>query len=367
MKLQQKISKILISFSLLLCLVGCGSSSAINPYDLTDRISSPVAPLSGLTVRFLDVGQGDSALIECDGHYMLIDGGDRKSSSLIYSVLETDEISHLDLIIGTHADEDHIGGLAGALNYATADTTLCSVTEYDTKTFESFKKYADLNGGGIQVPEVGDTYTLGDADVTILAVNSGSSSNDSSIVTRINYGDTSFLFTGDAESETEDFLLNSEYDLTSTVLKVSHHGSKGASSANFINEVYPEYAVISVGADNSYGHPTEEVLERLENVNATVLRTDLSGDITIYSDGTNISVTTERNGNTEAKAETESTTAAESQSSASTYILNIKSKKFHYPTCDSVSKMSEKNKQEYSGTREDLLSDGYSPCGSCNP
>lgn len=353
---------------------GTADSSATEIAETSPAASVP-SDSTGLTVRFLDVGQADSALLACDGHYMLIDGGNRDDSSLLYTVLKNANITHLDLVIGTHSDEDHIGGLAGALNFADADTTLCAVTDHDSKAFTNFKKYADENGGGIQVPSVGDGYQLGSADVDIIAVNSGSETNDTSIVTRVTYGQTTFLFTGDAEEETEQFLLNSSEDLTSTVLKVSHHGSSGASSSKFLEAVMPEYSVISVGSGNSYGHPSQKTLDRLTAVDTKILRTDLLGEIVFYSDGTSVSYVSEKNSSADPtlnQSETISNDTVNSSdsivsSSEQSYVLNTNSMKFHAPSCSSVSKMSEKNRRDYTGTRDELLSMGYDPCGSCNP
>lgn len=162
---------------------------------------------STFSVKFIDVGQADAALIECDGHYMLIDGGNKGDSSLIYTVLKNSGVSYLDIVVGTHAHEDHIGGLPGAFNYASAGMTLCPVTSYDSDAFEDFAKYAAKNGNGITIPSVGDTYPLGSSTVTILGLNGGSDANNTSIVLKVQYGETSFLFTGDAEREAEQAIL----------------------------------------------------------------------------------------------------------------------------------------------------------------
>lgn len=343
-------------------LCGCTADlAAALPLETASASSQlPTQTDSSFTVRFIDVGQADSALISCDGYHMLIDGGNRADSDLIYTVLKNEAVSHLDFVIGTHSDEDHIGGIAGALNYADAGTILCPVTEYNSKAFENFKKYAKLQGGGIEVPSVGDSFSLGSADVDILAVNSGTKTNDTSIVTKITYGDTTFLFTGDAEDETENFLLSSGKNLRATVLKVSHHGSRGASSAEFLDAVMPEYSVISVGAGNSYGHPTDEVLERLKTTGTTILRTDLSGDIIFTSDGTSVSYTTE-------KRDTSSIEKASDSAVEETFTLNRNTMKFHKPTCKSVKRINEENKKEYTGTRDDVISMGYKACEICKP
>lgn len=249
---------------------------------------------STFSIHFIDVGQADAALVECDGHYMLIDGGNKADSNVVYTVLKNAGVSHLDIVIGTHAHEDHIGGIPGAFNYASSDLTLCPVTSYDSDAFADFARYANEKGGGITVPAVGDAYTLGSAEVRILGVNGGSSTNDTSIVLKIQYGETSFLFAGDAEREAEQAILNSGADLSATVLKVGHHGSDTSTTYPFLREIMPTYAIISVGTGNSYGHPTDDTLSRLRDADVTVYRTDLQGDIFVTSDGKTVTTTTDK-------------------------------------------------------------------------
>lgn len=245
----------------------------------------PIIDDSEMTVTFIDVGQGDSTLIKCDNHYMLIDGGDREYSDQLYSILEQNHIDKLDIVVATHAHADHIGGLNGALTYADTDLILSPVTDYDSKTFQKLKSFGELT-----VPSVGDTYKLGSANIEILSVNYGEG-NNSSIVILLEHLGNKFLFTGDAERDVESFLCDKyddEFDID--VLKVGHHGSDTSTSYRFLRMLMPEYAVVSVGKDNKYGHPTEEVLSRLHDADVKTHRTDETGDITFISTFNGISV-----------------------------------------------------------------------------
>lgn len=337
---------------------------------------------SSFSIHFIDVGQADAALVECDGHYMLIDGGNKADSNVIYSVLKKAGVSKLDIVVGTHAHEDHIGGLPGAYNYCSADLTLCPVKNYDSNAFEDFVKYANQKGSGITVPSVGDTYALGSSSVKILGINGGSDPNNTSIVLRIDYGETSFIFTGDAEREAEQVLLNSGVNLAATVLKVGHHGSDTSTTYPFLREIMPQYAVISVGTGNSYGHPTEDTLSRLRDADVAVFRTDLQGDVFCSSNGQTVTFSVSKNadadvfGNIGNNSTQKPTEPEETQRPNETeddepegthYVLNTNTKKFHYPNCGSAKKISEKNRQDYYGTREELIAMGYSPCGNCDP
>lgn len=343
-------------------------TTALVPMELPDD--------STFSIHFIDVGQADAALVECDNHYMLIDGGNKADSSLIYSVLKKADVTKLDIVVGTHAHEDHIGGLPGAFNYCNADLTLCPVTNYDSVAFEDFAKYAEQNGGGITIPNEGDTYALGRATVKILSLNGGSDTNDTSIILRIEYGQTSFLFTGDAEREAEQASLNAGADLSATVLKVGHHGSDTSTTYPFLREIMPQYAVISVGEGNNYGHPTEDTLSRLRDADVKVFRTDMQGDIFCESDGETVIMTASRNEDADVlfgpiatePEPTEPPHEAPTEAVVGTdYVGNKNTKKFHYAYCSSVKKMKESNKFYYNGTREEMISKGYEPCGNCHP
>ena len=316
---------------------------------------------SSFQIHFIDVGQADCALVLCDGKSMLIDGGNREDSSLVYSYLKQHGIYHLDYIVATHAHEDHVGGLSGALNYATVDTALCSVDTFDSETFGHFVTYLAKQGKQITIPNAGDRFTLGSAQVQILGpVQKSNDPNNMSLVLRVQYGQTSFLFTGDAEREEEQDILALGLPLNSTVLKVGHHGSENSTTYPFLREVMPDYAVISVGNGNSYGHPTEATLSRLRDAGVQVLRTDRSGTIICTSDGQAVTFSAEP----EAPL---SPSIPDSDAVVTTYVLNRNTKKFHYPTCKSASTIKDKNKGYHTGTREDLIAEGYSPCGNCHP
>ena len=222
------------------------------------------ADASGLEVHFLDIGQGDSALLFCGDETLLIDGGKVKNNQKLIARLKELEVDHLDAVICSHPDEDHCGGLAAVLAKYPAEHVYSSVTEYTTKVFSNVVKYADEQGHPVEVPQTGDSWTLGSASVQVIGpVQTYSDPNNGSLVLRVDYGGTSFLFTGDMEQNAEADLMASGANVQADVLKVGHHGSPTSSSEAFLEAVAPSIAVISVGEDNDYGHPSADVLARL--------------------------------------------------------------------------------------------------------
>ena len=225
---------------------------------------------------------------------MIIDGGPVSASSFLYTyVRETMALEHIDYMIATHPHEDHIGGLASVLNAVPVDLILSPVTKWDSRRFDAILEYAEAQGAPIVVPNEGDTLRLGGATIHILHCwPEAWTTNDMSIVVRIEYGDTAFIITGDAEYTSEYMMIDSQATLKADVLRLGHHGSYTSTSQEFLDAVDPDYAVISCGYRNSYGHPHQETLDKLKNI--VLYRTDLNGTIICTSDGSNISFTVEK-------------------------------------------------------------------------
>lgn len=323
---------------------------------------------SKFEVHYLDVGQADASLILCDNKTMLIDGGNPGDSSLIAAYLKKHNVNHLDYIICTHAHDDHVGGLPGALSVATAGAVYAPKTENDIKAYRNFKSKVAEQGLSITNPSPGDSFQFGSSKVLFLGPihENVSDLNDTSIVLKITYGDTSFLFTGDAERDEEQSILAQNYDLSATVLKVGHHGSGDSTTYPFLREIMPEYAIISVG-ENNYGHPTEETLSRLRDADVKVFRTDMQGDIIASSNGKTVNIKTVKNQNIDTNPtvkESEPLYPAPNDTPSQKYIGNKNTKKFHYPSCYSLPY--EKNRV-YFDSRSEAVNSGYSSCGNCNP
>lgn len=350
------------------------TSSSVPSVSETIETESPstesTTDVSGgaLEVYFIDVGQGDASLLCCDGQYMLIDGGPPESSDVIFAFLREHDIAKLDYIVATHPDADHIGGLAAALEASEVGRAFCPVLEYDNYSFQAFSDRLVRQQAKLEIPVLGMEFELGGALCTVVGPTEESEkTNNNSIVIRVTFGNTSFLFTGDAEGVEENSILKSGCVVTSDVLKVSHHGSEYATTDAWLEEVKPSIAVISCGMDNSYGFPTAPVLTRLKQRGVNLYRTDLQGDILIRSDGERLEVTTEKDTDQDVFTEPILEPAVPDDGLEHDYVINVRTGKFHNPDCDAVSKMDEKNKQEYHGTRNSLIEKGYAPCKMCAP
>ena len=315
---------------------------------------SPTFPLeSKLEIHFLDVGQGDAILLRCDGHCMLVDAGSKTSAEQVVSYLRKQNVTNLDYVVNTHAHEDHVGGLAGVMNACRVQHVFAPVENYDSDSFRYFKKYTEQKGLTIETPAFGDVWSLGNASITVLApFDNSENDNDSSIVLKVQHNNVSFLLMGDAGTLTEQQLISRGVDISATVLKVGHHGDDQGTGYQFLREVMPQYAVISVGTDNGYGHPTEAVLSKLSDENAKIFRTDLNGNIVITSDGNSIEAQVVNEVSDEELMQLQATenesdetqeprTIDDEQhatSSVHNYIGNKKTKKFHEPSCETLPK-----------------------------
>lgn len=339
-------------------------------------------PEGTLEVHYIDVGQGDATLIKCGSHAMLIDGGNNNKGTTVQLYLKKQGVESLDYVIGTHPDADHIGGLDVIVYKYNCDTVIMPDYEKDTKTYQELVDVIHDKNMKITYPVVGEQYALGEAKFTIIAPNSnsyGGNANDYSVAILLEYGKNRFLFTGDAEEASEAEMLTNGIDISADVYKVAHHGSRSASTQEFLNAVQPKYAVISCGEGNSYGHPHAEVLNRLRSMGVEVFRTDEQGSIIASSDGENITWNCSATDSWQSGEQTESDREnSEDENSGNaisdavtseqtTYVLNTNTKKFHRETCGSVSQIKEENFQKVQMNREELEQSGYSPCKNCNP
>lgn len=249
--------------------------------------------LQTLEVHFLDVGQGDAALIKCGGQSMLIDAAENGKGTAIQYYLQKQGVEKLDYLLLTHPDSDHIGSADVIITKFDIDHVFMSNYEKANKTYQKVIQALDYKWLKWETPQVGSTFMLGSASCTILGPNGEyDDPNNASIAVLIQNGENSFLFTGDAEKKAEEDIMESCREkglpLQAQVYQVGHHGSSTSSSEDFLDAVKPEYAVISCGKDNSYGHPHEEVLERFEQRGIQVYRTDEQGTIVAVSDGQSI-------------------------------------------------------------------------------
>ncbi|MCX6789791.1 MAG: ComEC/Rec2 family competence protein [Candidatus Gribaldobacteria bacterium] len=248
-----------------------------------------------LKVVFFDIGEGDSAFVETpQGHQILIDGGpgQRVLTKLGHAMPFWDKT--IDLVILSHPDYDHLSGLVSVLERYQVKNILWNGGLVNNTVFTNWQKDLAIEKAQVFTAQSGQVIKAGQARFLVLyplADLAGQSvekeSNNSSVVARLSYGSSDFLFTGDLPTKNEIELLASNQDVASEVLKVAHHGSKYSSSPEFLAVVNPQLAIISCGANNTYGHPNQEVLNNLQNFAINTLRTDQKGDITITSDGSN--------------------------------------------------------------------------------
>ncbi|MEY2369986.1 MBL fold metallo-hydrolase [Lysinibacillus capsici] len=275
--------KIMVLLLCIFLLAGC--TEAVK----TEKI--PVTAGHEMHVHFIDVGQGDSILIESpSGKTMLIDGGVKGAGQQIVSYLNELGINKLDIVVATHPDADHIGGLIPVLDNMTTEQFYDSGKVHTSQTFEEMLTQIDEKNIPYHVPKIGDDIEF-DKDVNVKVLNANdqaTDNNDASIVLKMTYGNVSFLLTGDAGVALEKEML--QYDVKATVLKAGHHGSNTSSSDEFVQAVKPEVAILSYGEDNKYGHPHAEVMDRLQAIGSKIYATADLGTITVSTDGVNYTV-----------------------------------------------------------------------------
>ena len=355
-----------------------------------------------LEVHYIDVGQGDSILIHLSGKTMLIDAGNNAASIITY--IKTLNIDKIDAIVATHPHADHIGGMAEIINEFVVDKIYMPKVAHTSKTYENLLLTIKNKNLKVNTAKAGTTIDLGNKiKIEVMAPNSENYNNlnDYSAVVKIEYENVSFLFTGDAEAVSEKEMVEKYGNkLKANVLKVGHHGSTTSTTLNFLNTVSPEYAIISVGENNSYGHPNQETLDKLKNID--VFRTDKLGTIVAKTDGQTINFAFEKTfteeitpvptepvptesipeeptpektepipeESTPEKTEPilEEPTPEKSENTQKKedgiYIGNKNSKIFHKETCNSLPLP--KNQVIFS-SREEAINAGYRACKKCNP
>ena len=290
-----KLIKIIIGLVILIVITIQGNlfdnvsnaTASINDSTKSDKIDAKVN--ENFSVSFIDVGQADSVLIRNGNYNMLIDAGNNEDGEKLVNYFKSLGIEEFTYVFATHPHEDHIGGMDDIINNFKIDNYYMSNKLSTTKTFMDVLDALDGCNLKYTVPNKGDTLKLGDANIKVIYPGDDKSNiNDSSIVLKITYGKNSFLLTGDATSNVERKIYNE--DIKSDVLKVAHHGSSYSSTDVFLDRVKPYYAVISVGKNNIYNHPSNKTLEKLNKRNIKVYRTDLDGTIVFISDGDNLSV-----------------------------------------------------------------------------
>lgn len=246
-----------------------------------------------LKVHYIDVGQGDSIFIELPNEEtMLIDGGSKSNGAIVLNYLNEQKVKKIDYLVSTHPHEDHIGGLVEIINkYSIGEIYMPDVT-HTTKAFENLLLAINNKGYKINKAIAGDTILDEEGlNLKILSPEknySSNSLNNYSVVIKLKYKDNSFIFTGDAEKESESKMVNIGYDLKADVLKTGHHGSNTSTTDSFLSKVDPKYAIISCGVNNKYGHPDNDIISKLKAKNIKIFRTDLDGTIVAKSNGKKI-------------------------------------------------------------------------------
>lgn len=278
----------IISTVTVLSFAGCGAQKNNNISKGSDN-----SEYSGMSVTYLNVGQGDSELIQVNGINMLIDAGTNAGANDLVKDLKNRGIKTIDIAIATHPHEDHIGGMDEVLENFDVKSFYAPKVSHTTKTYENMLKAVKNEGLKIKQIKEGTKIDLGkDTEVQVYSPvkSQYEELNNYSPVMKISYGQNSFMFTGDAESLVEKEILNENKDLKADVLKLGHHGSHSSTSKEFLKAIDPSIAIVSCAKDNKYGHPHKETMSNLKKAGITVYETFRDGDITISSNGKKLDV-----------------------------------------------------------------------------
>ncbi|NFH01313.1 MBL fold metallo-hydrolase [Clostridium botulinum] len=357
-----KNAKKLLSLSLAILLstfnLGCKQANAIITTN-TNSNNTQVTTLNDMKVHYIDVGQGDSELIQIGNQNILIDAGCNDNKALNY--LKSQGISKIDYIIATHPHEDHIGGMTSVINNFEVGEFYAPKVNHTTKTFENMIKALQNKGLKLTAPTVGDTLNVGNATLQFLAPNGSKYQdlNNYSIVCKLKYGNTSYLFTGDAESLSEGEILAKQLDISADVLKLGHHGSHSSTSQAFLDKVNPRYTIVSCGKGNDYGHPHQETTDKLNKKGIEMLRTDVSGTIVSTSNGNDISFNVNTSNNTNTGNTTNDNNQNTKTQASNVWVANKTAKVYH------TSKDCSNMKSPTEVSLEDAQAKGLKPCSKC--
>ena len=382
MKLQKKILKLkTLILATVLLFSGCTYSEAVT----SDPIS-PTTPSSSVThnaknnveIHFIDTGNSDSILIKDGAKAMLIDGGDVDDDKDLVSYIQAQGVTEFEYVVASHPHADHIGGLDSVIKTFPIQYLFVANGDAETKTYREFINAAMDKGLKPSVPLEGKQFKLENSYFEVFNTNGGSTTNDQSLVLRFTNGEDTLLFTGDAEAETEEEILDQMTDVD--LLKVGHHGSHSSTTDAFLEKVNPEYAVILVGSGNKYGHPHLETVQKLEKAHIEVHRSDECGDIVFISTGeglttncpigsykrgsqtTNTSSNTNTNTNSNSSSNKKPTTSENIKTDSATQLVYWTPKGKSYHSTKDCSALA-KSKTILSGTIEE--SDKQDPCDRC--
>lgn len=286
------------AIAVVIALIWLLSETGVVDFDkLKEKAGFSDAPAvdADMSVHFIDVGQGDSTLVVSNGEAMLVDAGERDCGQIVGDYLDEMGITKLKYVIGTHPHSDHIGGLSYIIeNYEVETIIMPKVPDDLTPTTAVYENLLEtISSKGMKIHQAKDElFTLGESEVmTFEPMGDYSNLNDYSVCVKITHGENSFLLTGDTENTAEkNFVMRCSGELDVKVLSLGHHGSNTASSTELLDASTPRYAVISCGADNKYGHPHQETVDRINKYADHVLRTDIDGTVIFESDGKGLNV-----------------------------------------------------------------------------